>query len=70
MKEGRIWHFLKQMLPVTQRIYECSLPTREIYVDWITKTQEGGPTRSFEGFANQIYGCAAYGQIEKRAFES
>lgn len=50
---------------VTKRIYERSLPTREIYLDHIAKVQKNHPKRNFLGCANQAHGFAACGQIDK-----
>ncbi|VEJ44969.1 phosphogluconate dehydratase [Bartonella vinsonii] len=55
----------KTIATVTRKIYERSLPTREIYLDRIAKAQENRPKRSFLGCANQAHGFAACGQIDK-----
>ncbi|WP_317992869.1 phosphogluconate dehydratase [Bartonella gliris] len=56
----------KTIATVTRRIYERSLPTREIYLDRIEKAQENRPKRSFLGCANQAHGFAACGPIDKK----
>ncbi|EJF87493.1 phosphogluconate dehydratase [Bartonella vinsonii subsp. arupensis OK-94-513] len=55
----------KTIATVTRKIYERSLPTREIYLDHIAKAHENRPKRSFLGCANQAHGFAACGQIDK-----
>lgn len=55
----------KTIATVTRRIYERSLPTREVYLDRIAKAQANRPKRSFLGCANQAHGFAACCQIDK-----
>lgn len=55
----------KTIAQVTRRIYERSLPTREIYLDRIVKAQTSHPKRSFLGCANQAHGFAACDSIDK-----
>ncbi|MBB5073468.1 dihydroxyacid dehydratase/phosphogluconate dehydratase [Bartonella callosciuri] len=55
----------KIIAKVTRRIYERSLPTREIYLDRIAKAQVNRPKRSFLGCANQAHGFAACSPINK-----
>ncbi|WP_273721510.1 MULTISPECIES: phosphogluconate dehydratase [unclassified Bartonella] len=55
----------KTIAEVTRRIYERSLPTREIYLDRIASAQTNHPKRSFLGCANQAHGFAACGSIDK-----
>ncbi|UTO28758.1 phosphogluconate dehydratase [Bartonella harrusi] len=57
--------FSKTIATVTRRIYERSLPTRDIYLDRIAQAQEKRPKRSFLGCANQAHGFAACGQRDK-----
>ncbi|WP_409361621.1 phosphogluconate dehydratase [Bartonella heixiaziensis] len=56
----------KTIATVTRRIYERSLPTREVYLDRIAKAQENRPKRSFLGCANQAHGFAACSPIDKK----
>ncbi|MDD9334147.1 MAG: phosphogluconate dehydratase, partial [Bartonella sp.] len=56
----------KTIAAVTGRIYERSLPTREIYLDRIAKAQANRPKRSFLGCANQAHGFAACGPVDKK----
>ncbi|QEE11639.1 phosphogluconate dehydratase [Bartonella krasnovii] len=55
----------KTIATVTRRIYERSLPTREIYLERIANAQSHRPKRSFLGCANQAHGFAACGAIDK-----
>ncbi|WP_142415815.1 phosphogluconate dehydratase [Bartonella massiliensis] len=55
----------KTIATVTRRIYERSLPTREIYLDRIAKAQAHRPKRSCLGCANQAHDFAACGTIDK-----
>ncbi|GAA4660755.1 hypothetical protein GCM10023262_05680 [Bartonella pachyuromydis] len=55
----------KTIAQVTQRIYERSLLTREIYLNHIAKAQTNRPKRSFLGCANQAHGFAACSPIDK-----
>ncbi|WP_273789110.1 phosphogluconate dehydratase [Bartonella sp. ML70XJBT] len=55
----------KIIATVTRRIYERSLPTREIYLERIANAQNHRPKRSFLGCANQAHGFAACGAIDK-----
>ncbi len=50
---------------MTRRIYERSLPTREIYLDRIAKARANRLKRSFLGCTNQVHGFAACGQRGK-----
>ncbi|GAA5103254.1 phosphogluconate dehydratase [Bartonella jaculi] len=56
----------KTIATVTRRIYERSLPTREVYLDRIAKAQENRPKRSFLECANQAHGFAACSPIDKK----
>ncbi|EJF85826.1 hypothetical protein MCW_00813 [Cardidatus Bartonella washoeensis 085-0475] len=55
----------KTIATVTRRIYERSLPTREIYLGLIAKAQANRPKRCFLGCANQAHGFAACGPLDK-----
>ncbi|WP_254492283.1 phosphogluconate dehydratase [Bartonella sp. B1099] len=55
----------KIIATVTRRIYERSLPTREIYLERIANAQSHRPKRSFLGCANQAHDFAACGAIDK-----
>ncbi|WP_208440330.1 phosphogluconate dehydratase [Bartonella raoultii] len=55
----------KTIARVTQRIYERSLPTREIYLDRISKAQTNHPKRSFLSCTNQAHGFAACSPVDK-----
>ncbi len=59
MKWGTNMALSKTVAKITQRIYERSLPTREIYLDRIGTAQAKHPKRSFLGGANQAHGFAA-----------
>ncbi|MET3589308.1 phosphogluconate dehydratase [Bartonella silvatica] len=55
----------KTIATVTQRIHERSHPTREVYLDRISKARTNRPKRSFLGCANQAHDFAACNQIDK-----
>lgn len=65
MEWGTNMALSKTVAKITRRIYERSLPTREIYLDRIVTAQANHPKRSFLGCANQAHGFAACCPIDK-----